>query len=90
MQGWGPDLGSGPDPESPPFPFPEESDYLTEYEDEGPELMRGEEEAFAPTEWPGAGTLEAVSTPQPQGPSKMRPLRAWGLPRVPQPHAWRG
>ncbi|XP_035164611.1 patatin-like phospholipase domain-containing protein 6 isoform X4 [Oxyura jamaicensis] len=37
----------------------EESDYLTEYEDEGPELTRGEEEAFAPTEWPGAGTSEA-------------------------------
>uniref|UniRef100_A0A803XS18 lysophospholipase n=1 Tax=Meleagris gallopavo TaxID=9103 RepID=A0A803XS18_MELGA len=37
----------------------EESDYLTEYEDEGPELSRGEEEAFAPTEWPGAGVTEA-------------------------------
>ncbi|KAM6394821.1 patatin-like phospholipase domain-containing protein 6 isoform 2-T2 [Rhynochetos jubatus] len=32
----------------------EESDYLTEYEDEGPEPARGEEDAFAP-----AGALEA-------------------------------
>ncbi|XP_072216913.1 patatin-like phospholipase domain-containing protein 6 isoform X3 [Excalfactoria chinensis] len=37
----------------------EESDYLTEYEDEGPELSRGEEEAFAPTEWPGTSVTEA-------------------------------
>ncbi|NWW89995.1 PLPL6 esterase, partial [Rhynochetos jubatus] len=36
----------------------EESDYLTEYEDEGPEPARGEEDAFAP-----AGALEAVSAP---------------------------
>ncbi|XP_035748491.1 patatin-like phospholipase domain-containing protein 6 [Egretta garzetta] len=38
---------------------PEESDYLTEYEDEGPEPARGEEDAFAPAEWASAGTLEA-------------------------------
>uniref|UniRef100_A0A8C2SQA1 lysophospholipase n=1 Tax=Coturnix japonica TaxID=93934 RepID=A0A8C2SQA1_COTJA len=37
----------------------EESDYLTEYEDEGPELSRGEEETFAPTEWPGTNGTEA-------------------------------
>lgn len=37
----------------------EESDYLTEYEDEGPEPARGEEDAFAPSEWAGAGALEA-------------------------------
>ncbi|KAM6038374.1 patatin-like phospholipase domain-containing protein 6 isoform 1-T1 [Chlamydotis macqueenii] len=36
----------------------EESDYLTEYEDEGPEAARGEEDAFAPSEWAGAGALE--------------------------------
>ncbi|XP_009892746.1 PREDICTED: neuropathy target esterase [Charadrius vociferus] len=39
----------------------EESDYLTEYEDEGPEPTRGEEDAFAPAEWAGAGVLEALS-----------------------------
>ncbi|XP_009465933.1 PREDICTED: neuropathy target esterase [Nipponia nippon] len=37
----------------------EESDYLTEYEDEGPEPARGEEDAFAPSEWANAGALEA-------------------------------
>ncbi|XP_074990317.1 patatin-like phospholipase domain-containing protein 6 isoform X7 [Calonectris borealis] len=37
----------------------EESDYLTEYEDEGPEPARGEEDAFAPSEWASAGALEA-------------------------------
>ncbi|XP_074021236.1 patatin-like phospholipase domain-containing protein 6 [Numenius arquata] len=37
----------------------EESDYLTEYEDEGPEPARGEEDAFAPAEWGSAGALEA-------------------------------
>ncbi|XP_075594182.1 patatin-like phospholipase domain-containing protein 6 isoform X4 [Balearica regulorum gibbericeps] len=37
----------------------EESDYLTEYEDEGPEAARGEEDAFAPSEWASAGALEA-------------------------------
>ncbi|XP_072704459.1 patatin-like phospholipase domain-containing protein 6 isoform X3 [Ciconia boyciana] len=37
----------------------EESDYLTEYEDEGPEPARGEEDTFAPSEWAGAGALEA-------------------------------
>ncbi|XP_025910726.1 neuropathy target esterase isoform X7 [Apteryx rowi] len=36
----------------------EESDYLTEYEEEGPEVVRGEEEAFAPAEWPGASETE--------------------------------
>ncbi|KAM6188669.1 patatin-like phospholipase domain-containing protein 6 isoform 4-T4 [Sarcoramphus papa] len=36
----------------------EESDYLTEYEDEGPEPARGEEDAFAPAEWASAGALE--------------------------------
>ncbi|NWT48190.1 PLPL6 esterase, partial [Chroicocephalus maculipennis] len=41
----------------------EESDYLTEYEDEGPEPARGEEDAFAPAEWASAGALEAVSVP---------------------------
>ncbi|XP_068277785.1 patatin-like phospholipase domain-containing protein 6 isoform X6 [Nyctibius grandis] len=37
----------------------EESDYLTEYEDEGPEPARGEEDTFAPTEWASAGALKA-------------------------------
>ncbi|KAM6229494.1 patatin-like phospholipase domain-containing protein 6 isoform 7-T7 [Spheniscus humboldti] len=37
----------------------EESDYLTEYEDEGPEPARGEEDVFAPSEWTTAGALEA-------------------------------
>uniref|UniRef100_A0A8C3J8F1 lysophospholipase n=1 Tax=Calidris pygmaea TaxID=425635 RepID=A0A8C3J8F1_9CHAR len=37
----------------------EESDYLTEYEDEGPEPARGEEDAFAPAEWGSSSTLEA-------------------------------
>ncbi|XP_076216896.1 patatin-like phospholipase domain-containing protein 6 isoform X1 [Aptenodytes patagonicus] len=37
----------------------EESDYLTEYEDEGPEPARGEEDVFAPSEWATAGALEA-------------------------------
>uniref|UniRef100_A0A8C3J8X0 Patatin like phospholipase domain containing 6 n=1 Tax=Calidris pygmaea TaxID=425635 RepID=A0A8C3J8X0_9CHAR len=41
----------------------EESDYLTEYEDEGPEPARGEEDAFAPAEWGSSSTLEAVSVP---------------------------
>ncbi|NXJ72552.1 PLPL6 esterase, partial [Rostratula benghalensis] len=41
----------------------EESDYLTEYEDEGPEPSRGEEDAFAPAEWGSAAALEAVSVP---------------------------
>ncbi|NXL06126.1 PLPL6 esterase, partial [Mesembrinibis cayennensis] len=41
----------------------EESDYLTEYEDEGLEPARGEEDAFAPSEWANAGALEAVSAP---------------------------
>lgn len=40
-----------------PLP-PEESDYLTEYEDEGPESLRGEEDA---AEW---GSNEAVSDPK--------------------------
>ncbi|NXR89075.1 PLPL6 esterase, partial [Hypocryptadius cinnamomeus] len=39
----------------------EESDYLTEYEDEGPESLRGEEDA---AEW---GSAEAVSDPKPGG-----------------------
>lgn len=66
-RGWG-GGGAAFRPLNPPL-FPslllplEESDYLTEYEDEGPELSRGEEEAFAPTEWPGAGVTEAVSGP---------------------------
>lgn len=58
----------------------EESDYLTEYEDEGPELSRGEEEAFAPTEWPGAGVTEAVSAPGHRDPPK------WGDPRLGAPN----
>ncbi|KAM6100858.1 patatin-like phospholipase domain-containing protein 6 [Pterocles gutturalis] len=37
----------------------EESDYLTEYEDEGTEPARGEEDAFAPPEWGTAAALEA-------------------------------
>ncbi|XP_069653658.1 patatin-like phospholipase domain-containing protein 6 isoform X4 [Haliaeetus albicilla] len=37
----------------------EESDYLTEYEDEGMEPVRGEEDAFAPSEWASTGALEA-------------------------------
>ncbi|XP_053907862.1 patatin-like phospholipase domain-containing protein 6 isoform X5 [Cuculus canorus] len=37
----------------------EESDYLTEYEDEGPEPPRAEEDTFAPAEWATAGALEA-------------------------------
>ncbi|XP_040468489.1 patatin-like phospholipase domain-containing protein 6 isoform X4 [Falco naumanni] len=37
----------------------EESDYLTEYEDEGPEPARGEEDAFAPSEWASTSALEA-------------------------------
>ncbi|NXA15884.1 PLPL6 esterase, partial [Sapayoa aenigma] len=37
----------------------EESDYLTE--DEGPESVRGEEDAFATPDWASTGTLEAVS-----------------------------
>uniref|UniRef100_A0A8V0XA08 lysophospholipase n=1 Tax=Gallus gallus TaxID=9031 RepID=A0A8V0XA08_CHICK len=58
----------------------EESDYLTEYEDEGPELSRGEEEAFAPTEWPGAGVTEAEDEktlrhrPSPAQPSSVPPI----------------
>ncbi|XP_068779083.1 patatin-like phospholipase domain-containing protein 6 isoform X2 [Struthio camelus] len=36
----------------------EESDYLTEYEEEGLEVARGEEEAFTPAEWPGASETE--------------------------------
>ncbi|XP_062454469.1 patatin-like phospholipase domain-containing protein 6 isoform X4 [Rhea pennata] len=36
----------------------EESDYLTEYEEEGLEVARGEEEAFAPAEWLGASETE--------------------------------
>ncbi|NXJ99675.1 PLPL6 esterase, partial [Corythaixoides concolor] len=53
----------------------EESDYLTEYEDEGPEPARGEEDAFAPVEWASTGALEAVSAPTGRGdPPK------WGAP----------
>ncbi|XP_064293225.1 patatin-like phospholipase domain-containing protein 6 isoform X5 [Phalacrocorax carbo] len=37
----------------------EESDYLTEYEDEGLEPAQGEEDAFAPSEWASASTLDA-------------------------------
>ncbi|XP_065610025.1 patatin-like phospholipase domain-containing protein 6 isoform X2 [Cyrtonyx montezumae] len=57
----------------------EESDYLTEYEDEGPELSRGEEETFAPTEWPGASVMEAEDEktlrhrPSPTQPSSTPP-----------------
>ncbi|XP_054254848.1 LOW QUALITY PROTEIN: patatin-like phospholipase domain-containing protein 6, partial [Indicator indicator] len=40
----------------------EESDYLTEYEDEGPEPARGEEET--PGEWPSGGPLEAEEEEQ--------------------------
>ncbi|NWS78565.1 PLPL6 esterase, partial [Crotophaga sulcirostris] len=47
----------------------EESDYLTEYEDEGTEPPRGEEDAFASTEWASSDALEAVSGPWP---------RVWG------------
>ncbi|NXV51213.1 PLPL6 esterase, partial [Uria aalge] len=52
----------------------EESDYLTEYEDEGPEPARGEEDAFAPAEWASASALEAVSVPGHGDPPK------WGAP----------
>ncbi|KAF1545024.1 Neuropathy target esterase, partial [Eudyptula minor] len=52
----------------------EESDYLTEYEDEGPEPARGEEDVFAPSEWATAGALEAVSAPRCGDPPK------WGAP----------
>uniref|UniRef100_A0A8B9MAE1 lysophospholipase n=1 Tax=Accipiter nisus TaxID=211598 RepID=A0A8B9MAE1_9AVES len=37
----------------------EESDYLTEYEDEGMEPVRGEEDTFAPSEWASTSALEA-------------------------------
>ncbi|XP_040983012.1 patatin-like phospholipase domain-containing protein 6 [Aquila chrysaetos chrysaetos] len=52
----------------------EESDYLTEYEDEGMEPVRGEEDAFAPSEWASTGALEAVSVP-----GRGRPPK-WGGP----------
>nr|XP_009668718.1 PREDICTED: neuropathy target esterase [Struthio camelus australis] len=39
----------------------EESDYLTEYEEEGLEVARGEEEAFTPAEWPGASETVSAS-----------------------------
>lgn len=60
-QGWSRGRGLTPTPSS--CPTPEESDYLTEYEDEGPEPARGEEDAFAATEGVGASTLEVVSAP---------------------------
>lgn len=69
--GLNPDMG--PDP-VPPFVPPEESDYLTEYEDEGMEPVRGEEDAFAPSEWASTGALEAVSVPGRGDPPK------WGAP----------
>ncbi|XP_074786080.1 patatin-like phospholipase domain-containing protein 6 isoform X3 [Athene noctua] len=44
----------------------EESDYLTEYEDEGPEPARGEEDVFAHPEWASTGTLEAEEEKTPR------------------------
>uniref|UniRef100_A0A8B9MEX9 lysophospholipase n=1 Tax=Accipiter nisus TaxID=211598 RepID=A0A8B9MEX9_9AVES len=52
----------------------EESDYLTEYEDEGMEPVRGEEDTFAPSEWASTSALEAVSVPGCGDPPK------WGAP----------
>ncbi|XP_037262817.1 patatin-like phospholipase domain-containing protein 6 isoform X4 [Falco rusticolus] len=50
----------------------EESDYLTEYEDEGPEPARGEEDAFAPSEWASTSALEAEE----EKPLRHRPRQA--------------
>ncbi|KAK2512447.1 Pnpla6 [Columba guinea] len=40
----------------------EESDYLTEYEDEGPDPARGEDDACAPPEWASAPEAEEEQT----------------------------